>query len=309
MLARAPPSPCSTGGDAVAGSKESTRPWTPVGGVGLAKGASRCPGPRAGVRLIAARAPGRRATTTVVAAATGERRTAGPGPEAESAEAANGSSSVVAGISTLLTSTVGKSTNILWHDCPIGQNERQNLLNQKGSVVWITGLSGSGKSTLACALSRELHIRGHLTYVLDGDNLRHGLNRDLSFKAEDRAENIRRVGEVAKLFADAGLICIVSLISPYRSDRSACRSLLPKSSFIEVFLNAPLEVCEARDPKGLYKLARDGKIKGFTGIDDPYEPPSDCEIVIQCKVGDCPSPKSMADQVVSYLETNGFLHD
>ncbi|CAD6253029.1 unnamed protein product [Miscanthus lutarioriparius] len=306
MLARAPPRPCSTGGE-VAGDEQSA--WWPGGGVGLAQGAARCPGrPRAavGVRMVAAR-PGPR-TTTVVAAAAGERRTAA-GSEPWSAEAANGSSSAVAGISTLLTSTVGKSTNILWHDCPIGQNERQNLLNQKGCVVWITGLSGSGKSTLACALRRELHIRGHLTYVLDGDNLRHGLNRDLSFKAEDRAENIRRVGEVAKLFADAGLICIASLISPYRSDRIACRSLLPKSSFIEVFLNAPLEVCEARDPKGLYKLARAGKIKGFTGIDDPYEPPSDCEIVIQCKVGDCPSPKSMADQVVSYLETNGFLHD
>ncbi|XP_066335998.1 adenylyl-sulfate kinase 3-like isoform X1 [Miscanthus floridulus] len=300
MLTRAPPRPCSTGGE-VAGDEQSA--WW------LAQGAARCSGrsrAAAGVRMVAARPEPR--TTTVVAAAASERRTAA-GSEPASAEAANGSSSAVAGISTLLTSTVGKSTNILWHDCPIGQNERQNLLNQKGCVVWITGLSGSGKSTLACALSRELHIRGHLTYVLDGDNLRHGLNRDLSFTAEDRAENIRRVGEVAKLFADAGLICIASLISPYRSDRSACRSLLPKSSFIEVFLNAPLEVCEARDPKGLYKLARAGKIKGFTGIDDPYEPPSDCEIVIQCKVGDCPSPKSMADQVVSYLETNGFLHD
>lgn len=270
---------------------------------GLARGA--------GVKLVAVRP-----ATTVVAAAAGERRrTAGPEPVATAAAAAaadgtqlaNGS--VVAGISKLVTSTVGKSTNILWHECPIGQNERQMLLNQKGCVVWITGLSGSGKSTLACALSRELHSRGHLAYVLDGDNLRHGLNRDLSFKAEDRAENIRRVGEVAKLFADAGLICIASLISPYRSDRSACRNLLPNSSFIEVFLNAPLEVCEARDPKGLYKLARAGKIKGFTGIDDPYEPPSDCEIVIECKIGDCPSPKSMADQVVSYLEANGFLED
>ncbi|EMS64302.1 Adenylyl-sulfate kinase, chloroplastic [Triticum urartu] len=213
------------------------------------------------------------------------------------------------GIDKLVTSTVGKSTNILWHDCPIGQFERQKLLNQKGCVVWITGLSGSGKSTLACALSRELHSRGHLTYILDGDNLRHGLNRDLCFEAKDRAENIRRVGEVAKLFADAGLICIASLISPYRSERSACRKLLHNSTFIEVFLNVPLEVCEARDPKGLYKLARAGKIKGFTGIDDPYEPPSDCEIVIQCKAGDCATPKSMADQVVSYLEANEFLQD
>ncbi|KAF0924719.1 hypothetical protein E2562_014524 [Oryza meyeriana var. granulata] len=256
----------------------------------------------AGVKLVAAR------PMSVVARAAWDRRVGWP--EASSAPADEKNvfdGSAVPGINNLVTSTVGKSTNILWHDCPIGQPERQKLLNQKGCVVWITGLSGSGKSTLACALSRELHSRGHLTYVLDGDNLRHGLNKDLSFKAEDRAENIRRVGEVAKLFADAGLICITSLISPYRSDRSACRKLLPGSSFIEVFLNVPLEVCEARDPKGLYKLARAGKIKGFTGIDDPYETPSECEIVIQCKAGDCPSPKSMADQVVSYLEANGFL--
>uniref|UniRef100_A0A453IPR1 Adenylyl-sulfate kinase n=1 Tax=Aegilops tauschii subsp. strangulata TaxID=200361 RepID=A0A453IPR1_AEGTS len=139
----------------------------------------------------------------------------------------------------------------------------------------------SGKSTVACALSRELHYRGHHTYVLDGDNLRHGLNRDLSFKAEDRTENIRRVGEVAKLFADAGTICIASLISPYRRDRDACRALLPDSRFIEVFMDLPLELCEARDPKGLYKLARTGKIKGFTGVDDPYESPENCRYVIK----------------------------
>uniref|UniRef100_A0ACD5XD67 Uncharacterized protein n=2 Tax=Avena sativa TaxID=4498 RepID=A0ACD5XD67_AVESA len=174
-------------------------------------------------------------------------------------------------------SNIGKSTNILWHDCPIGQPERQKLLGQKGCVIWITGLSGSGKSTVACALSRELHCRGHHTYVLDGDNLRHGLNRDLSFKAEDRTENIRRVGEVAKLFADAGTICIASLISPYRRDRDACRALVPDSRFIEVFMDLPLEICEARDPKGLYKLARTGKIKGFTGVDDPYESPVNSE--------------------------------
>lgn len=204
-------------------------------------------------------------------------------------------------------SNIGKSTNILWHDCPIGQPERQKLLGQKGCVIWITGLSGSGKSTLACALSRELHCRGHHTYVLDGDNLRHGLNRDLSFKAEDRTENIRRVGEVAKLFADAGTICIASLISPYRRDRDACRALLPDSRFIEVFMDLPLEICEARDPKGLYKLARTGKIKGFTGVDDPYESPVNSEIVIKMEDGECPSPKAMANQVLCYLEENGYL--
>ncbi|KAM3197657.1 hypothetical protein ACQJBY_072989 [Aegilops geniculata] len=264
MLAKAAPRPCSGAGRHGA---PAARLWS----VGVAGGPRRG---GAGGRLVAADA-GERMPVVAVA---GRK------------QPVNGSA--MAGIDKLVTSTVGKSTNILWHDCPIGQFERQKLLNQKGCVVWITGLSGSGKSTLACALSRELHSRGHLTYILDGDNLRHGLNRDLSFEAKDRAENIRRVGEVAKLFADAGLICIASLISPYRSERSACRKLLHNSTFIEVFLNVPLEVCEARDPKGLYKLARAGKIK-----------------VIQCKAGDCATPKSLADQVVSYLEANEFLQD
>ncbi|KAK4743672.1 hypothetical protein SAY87_009984 [Trapa incisa] len=203
--------------------------------------------------------------------------------------------------------TVGNSTNIFWHDCPVGRHERQKLLDQKGCVVWITGLSGSGKSTLACSLSRELHAKGKLSYVLDGDNLRHGLNKDLGFKVEDRTENIRRVGEVAKLFADAGLICIASLISPYRKDRDACRAMLPASSFIEVYMNMPLELCEERDAKGLYKLARAGKIKGFTGIDDPYEPPLNCEIELSQQDGVCPPPGTMAGRVVTYLEEKGFL--
>lgn len=289
MLAKAPPRPCTGAGGDVKCHRGA--PVARPRSVGVAGGARRG---GAGGRLVAA-AAGERSESVQAAAVAG------------GSQLVNGSA--VAGMDKLVTSTVGKSTNILWHDCPIGQSERQKLLNQKGCVVWITGLSGSGKSTLACALSRELYSRGHLTYILDGDNLRHGLNRDLSFEAKDRAENIRRVGEVAKLFADAGLICIASLISPYRSDRSGCRNLLQSSSFIEVFLNVPLEVCEARDPKGLYKLARAGKIKGFTGIDDPYEPPSDCEIVIHCKAGDCATPKSMADKVVSYLEANGFLYD
>ncbi|XP_017410826.1 adenylyl-sulfate kinase, chloroplastic isoform X3 [Vigna angularis] len=180
-----------------------------------------------------------------------------------------------------------------------------------------------GKSTIACALSRSLHSRGKLSYILDGDNIRHGLNHDLSFRAEDRSENIRRIGEVAKLFADAGVICITSLISPYQKDRDACRALLPKGDFIEVFIDVPLQVCEARDPKGLYKLARAGKIKGFTGIDDPYEPPCSCEfrfsysfqktgafilqIVLQQKGSGCKSPSDMAEIVISYLEENGYL--
>ncbi|XP_010257674.1 PREDICTED: adenylyl-sulfate kinase 3 isoform X1 [Nelumbo nucifera] len=206
-------------------------------------------------------------------------------------------------------STLAKSANIFWHECPVGKLERQKLLKQKGCVVWITGLSGAGKSTLACSVGRELHNRGNLAYILDGDNLRHGLNKDLGFKPEDRAENIRRVGEVAKLFAEAGLICIACLISPYRRDRDACRALLPDESFIEVFLNMPLEVCEQRDAKGLYKLAREGKIKGFTGIDDPYEPPLNCEMEIQQNDGICPTPSAMAGQVISYLEEKGFLQE
>uniref|UniRef100_A0A5B6ZDE7 Adenylyl-sulfate kinase n=1 Tax=Davidia involucrata TaxID=16924 RepID=A0A5B6ZDE7_DAVIN len=204
-------------------------------------------------------------------------------------------------------SAIQNSTNVVWHKCSIEKLDRQELLEQKGCVIWITGLSGSGKSTLACALGRGLHSRGKLTYILDGDNVRHGLNRDLSFKAEDRAENIRRIGEVAKLFADAGVICIASLISPYRKDRDACRALLPEGDFIEVFMDVPLQVCEARDPKGLYKLARAGKIKGFTGIDDPYEPPLNSEIVLQQKEGVCTSPSDMAETVISYLEEKGYL--
>ncbi|KAL1196476.1 Adenylyl-sulfate kinase 4 [Cardamine amara subsp. amara] len=206
----------------------------------------------------------------------------------------------------------GKQKNIVWHNCPVTKSDRQELIKQKGCVIWITGLSGSGKSSLACALSRALHNLGKLSYILDGDNVRHGLNNDLSFKAVDRAENIRRVGEVAKLFADAGIICIASLISPYRKERAACRALLPEGDFIEVFMDVPLHVCEARDPKGLYKRARAGKIKGFTGVDDPYEPPLDCEIVIQNNGDDGFSSSSsslsqMAEIVVSYLDQNGYL--
>ncbi|KAF7840735.1 adenylyl-sulfate kinase 3-like isoform X1 [Senna tora] len=210
--------------------------------------------------------------------------------------------------------TIGNSTNIQWHNCSLEKVDRQKLLDQRGCVIWITGLSGSGKSTLACALSRILHQRGKLSYVLDGDNLRHGLNKDLSFRAEDRAENIRRVGEVAKLFADAGVICIASLISPYKRDRDACRALLPNGDFIEVFVDVPLEICEARDPKGLYKLARAGKIKeliqkfsGFTGIDDPYETPLNSEIVLKHGEPCSSSPTEMAEKVVFYLEEKGYL--
>ncbi|XP_051115550.1 adenylyl-sulfate kinase 3-like isoform X2 [Andrographis paniculata] len=211
------------------------------------------------------------------------------------------------GESVIEVSTVGNSPNIAWHKCSVEKGDREKLLNQKGCVVWITGLSGSGKSTLACALTSALHAKGKLTYILDGDNCRHGLNCDLTFKAEDRAENIRRIGEVGKLFADAGIICIASLISPFRKEREACRNLLPEGDFIEVYMDVPLQVCEARDPKGLYKLARDGKIKGFTGVDDPYEPPLSCEVVLQQRDGNFESPSVMAEKVMSYLEQKGYL--
>lgn len=205
-------------------------------------------------------------------------------------------------------SSIGNSTNIVWHKCSVEKIDREELLHQKGCVIWVTGLSGSGKSTLACALARGLHSKGKLTYILDGDNVRHGLNNDLTFKAEDRVENIRRIGEVAKLFADAGVICIASLISPYRKDRNACRSLLREGEFIEVYMDVPLKLCEARDPKGLYKLARAGEIKGFTGIDDPYEAPLNCEIVLQQKEDSCESPIELAEKVISYLEEKGYLY-
>ncbi|KAG2291131.1 hypothetical protein Bca4012_007086 [Brassica carinata] len=200
------------------------------------------------------------------------------------------------------------SDNIVWHESSICRCDRQQLLQQKGCVIWITGLSGSGKSTVACALSKALFERGKLTYTLDGDNVRHGLNRDLTFKAEDRTENIRRIGEVAKLFADVGVICIASLISPYRRDRDACRSLLPEGDFVEVYMDVPLSVCESRDPKGLYKLARAGKIKGFTGIDDPYEAPLNCEVVLKHTGDDVScSPRQMAENIISYLQDKGYL--
>ncbi|KAI5066169.1 hypothetical protein GOP47_0018793 [Adiantum capillus-veneris] len=203
--------------------------------------------------------------------------------------------------------TVGKSTNIVWQECMVKKEERQKLLGQKGCVIWITGLSGSGKSTLACTLDHALLKRGNLSYIIDGDNLRHGLNNNLGFCAEDRTENIRRVGEVGKLFADAGVICIASVISPYRKDRDACRQLVPPGEFIEVHMNFPVSLCEERDPKGLYKLARAGKIKGFTGVDDPYEAPVNCEVVMQQINGRCPTPAEMACQLITYLEERKIL--
>ena len=173
-----------------------------------------------------------------------------------------------------------KATNVHWHEGVINRDDRGKLLNQTGATLWFTGLSGSGKSTIAVALEQALYARGHLCYRLDGDNVRMGINRNLGFSAEDRKENIRRIGEVSKLFVDAGVIVLSSFISPYREDRDLCRQLHLEAGmdFLEIHVDCSLEVAEQRDPKGLYKKARAGEIKNFTGIDDPYEAPEQPEI-------------------------------
>ena len=196
-----------------------------------------------------------------------------------------------------------KSTNITWHAGAVTRADRERLLGQKGVVVWMTGLSGAGKSTIAVLAERMLLDRGRHAYRLDGDNVRHGLNRHLGFSPDDRAENIRRVGEVAKLFADAGSIVIVSFISPYRRDRAAVRANLGTGEFIEVYVKASLSAAEGRDPKGLYKKARAGEIKGFTGIDDPYEEPESPEVVLDTERV---TPAEAASHLVEYLEKCGY---
>ena len=172
------------------------------------------------------------------------------------------------------------ATNITWHDGTVTRSERHASLGQQGASLWMTGLSGSGKSTIAVALEQVLVSKGRHAYRLDGDNVRHGLNKNLGFSAEDRAENIRRIGEVSKLFADAGIITVNSFISPYRADRQLVRDLHAADDlpFLEIFVDCPLDEAERRDPKGLYKKARAGEIKGFTGIDDPYEAPESPEL-------------------------------
>jgi uncharacterized protein (TIGR01244 family) len=186
------------------------------------------------------------------------------------------------------------------------RSEREHVLHQKGCTVWLTGLPSSGKSTTAFMLETEMLTQGFLPYVLDSDNIRHGLNQDLGFSAQEREENIRRVGEVAKLFADAGIMTIVSFISPYRRDRALARELHAAAglSFVEVFIDAPLEVCETRDGRGLYKSAREGEIRGFTGIDDQYEPPIEPEIVVKTATT---APDKAAQQILSYLVQNKIL--
>ncbi|MEM9334917.1 MAG: adenylyl-sulfate kinase [Pseudomonadota bacterium] len=202
--------------------------------------------------------------------------------------------------------TVQKATNVTWHDGDVSRKERNALLSQQGATIWFTGLSGSGKSTVAVALERALYQLGKLSYRLDGDNVRLGINKNLGFSEEDRKENIRRIGEVAKLFGDAGTISLSSFISPYRGDRDEVRELHEQAglTFVEVFVDCPLEEAERRDPKGLYKKARAGEIKNFTGIDDPYEAPLKPEIHLQT------AEMSIDEEVqiiLDYLVNNGII--
>ncbi len=202
--------------------------------------------------------------------------------------------------------TEQKATNVHWHEGEITREQRGKLLKQKGATIWFTGLSGSGKSTIAVALESVLHERGHLCYRLDGDNIRLGLNKNIGFTAEDRTENIRRIGEVAKLFVDAGVIALSSFISPYRADRDNVRKLhdAGKMDFIEIYVKTPLAVAEQRDPKGLYKKARAGLIKNFTGIDDPYEEPSSPELVLE---SDKMSLQEEVAAVLNFLDKRGIV--
>lgn len=196
------------------------------------------------------------------------------------------------------------STHLTWHNGKVTRKDREVLLNQRGCVIWFTGLSGSGKSTIARGLEERLIGEGHLAYVLDGDNLRHGLNSDLGFSPEDRRENIRRVGETAALFADVGLIAITAFISPYRADRDAARQTVGEKRFIEVYLDVPLEICEKRDPKKLYKKAHTGEIPDFTGISAPYEIPEKPEIILDTlekNFSDC------VDVIMKYLTDSNML--
>ena len=216
---------------------------------------------------------------------------------------------------------MANDTNVTWHEHSVAREEREQLNGHKGCVIWFTGLSACGKSTVSNLVDHKLHKRGIRSYVLDGDNVRHGLNAGpgmlkerhgeeyskrfgLGFSAQDREENIRRIGSVAKLFCEAGVVTLTAFISPYRRDRDAVRATMKPGDFVEIFVDAPIEVCEQRDPKGLYKKARAGEIKGFTGIDDPYEAPEKPELVLDASKKDA---DTLADEVIKYLERSGKI--
>ncbi|MEX2559976.1 MAG: adenylyl-sulfate kinase [Pirellulales bacterium] len=216
---------------------------------------------------------------------------------------------------------MANETNVTWHEHSVSRAQREELNGHQGCVVWFTGLSGCGKSTIANLVDHKLHARGLHSFVLDGDNVRHGLNAGpgmlkerhgedfakrfgLGFSAQDREENIRRIGAVARLFSEAGVVALTAFISPYRRDRDAVRATMSQGDFIEVLVDAPLEVCEARDPKGLYKKARAGEIKGFTGIDDPYEAPQKAELILDAA---SKTAETLADEVIAYLAKAGKI--
>jgi adenylylsulfate kinase len=194
------------------------------------------------------------------------------------------------------------NNNIVWQDTNVTVSDRERHMKQEGRIIWFTGLSGSGKSTIAVELEKYLYQKGFFTYLLDGDNIRHGLNSDLTFSPEDREENIRRIGEVACLFLDAGLITIASFISPYQKDRDRIREKAGKGRFIEVFVDCPLEVCEQRDVKGLYKMAREGKITDFTGISAPYEKPENPEIIVNSSMD---TVNESVEKIFDYIQKKG----
>jgi adenylylsulfate kinase len=216
---------------------------------------------------------------------------------------------------------MANETNVTWHEHSVSRAQREELNGHQGCVVWFTGLSGCGKSTIANLVDHKLHARGLHSFVLDGDNVRHGLNAGpgmlkerhgddfakrfgLGFSAQDREENIRRIGAVARLFSEAGVVALTAFISPYRRDRDAVRATMVQGDFIEVLVDAPLEVCEARDPKGLYKKARAGELKGFTGIDDPYEAPQKAELILDAA---SKTAETLADEVIAYLAKAGKI--
>jgi len=195
-----------------------------------------------------------------------------------------------------MQSSEQKSSNVVWHNATVTRQRREEMNGHGGVILWFTGLSGAGKSSLSHAVEEELHRMGCHTFVLDGDNVRHGLCADLGFSAEDREENIRRVGELSKLFIEAGVIVLTAFISPFRSDRERVRSLVPHGDFLEIYCDSPLEVCEGRDVKGLYKRARAGEIKDFTGISSPYEAPVDPELAVET------GALSIEDSVATVME-------
>ncbi len=200
--------------------------------------------------------------------------------------------------------TQTKATNIVWHEGHVSRQERESLLDQRGVMLWLTGLPSSGKSTIAFTAEHALVARGRLAYVLDGDNIRHGLNKNLGFSADDRGENIRRIGEVGKLFVDCGAVALTSFVSPYRADRDAVRDLMEDGEFLEVFVDTPVEICERRDPKGLYAKARAGEIPNFTGISDPYESPENPELVIETASS---TPEEAANTIIDMLQKRGKI--